>query len=126
MQHRILNAVAIAITLTFCASLSLAAESKAAAAGETKSAETAKPAKKSAKVKLVDINSASKAELMKLPGVGAAEADKIIADRPFLTKAHLVTHNILPEGVYEGLKGQVMAKPNKATEAKLKEMEKKR
>jgi competence protein ComEA len=130
MQHRILSTVAIILAMSLYAFPSLASDSKAATAGETKSPEKAKPAKKSAKappkVKIVDINSASKAELMKLPGIGEAEADKIIADRPFLSKAHLVTHKILPAMVYESLKGQIMAKPNAATEAKLKEMEKAR
>lgn len=130
MQRRILSTLVVSIALSFCASLSLAAEGKAGEATEAKTMDKAKPAKKAGKApampKLVDINSASKAELMRLPGIGAAEATKIIAERPFLTKAHLVTHKILPAGVYEGLKGQVMAKPNKETEAKLKEIQKAR
>lgn len=129
MQHRILSAVVIAISLSLCANLSAAAEHKPAAARETKSTDKAKQAKNSAKAaaapKIVDINSASKAELMTLPGIGTAEADKIIAGRPYLTKAHLVTHQVLPAWIYERIKGQVMAKPNKATEAKLEQMEKK-
>jgi DNA uptake protein ComE-like DNA-binding protein len=130
MQHRILSTVVIAISLSLYANLSAAAESKPAATSETKSTDKAKPVKKSAKAtaapKIVDINSASKAELMKLPGIGTAEADKIIAGRPYLTKAHLVTHQVLPAWIYEGIKGQIMAKPNKASEAKLEEMAKQR
>src|SRR3982751_6779175 len=34
----------------------------------------------------VDINSAGSTELMTLPGIGAAEAEAIIAHRPYLTK----------------------------------------
>ncbi len=59
---------------------------------------------------LVDINGASKEELKKLPGVTDAHADKIIAGRPYLTKAHLITHNILPAALYESIKKRIVAK----------------
>jgi len=58
----------------------------------------------------VDINSASRAELKTLPGIGDAEAKKIIAGRPWLTKIDLVTRNVLPEGVYHALRDQIIAK----------------
>jgi len=51
----------------------------------TKATDKAKPAA-GAKV---DINSASQAELEKLPGVGAATAKKIIAGRPYASTAEL-------------------------------------
>jgi competence protein ComEA len=58
---------------------------------------------------LVDINSASRKELMTLPGIGATEADKIIANRPYLTKTQLVTKGVLPTGPYLSLRYQVVA-----------------
>lgn len=58
----------------------------------------------------VDINGASRAELKTLPGIGEAEATKIIAGRPYLTKIDLVTKNVLPEGVYLALRDQIIAK----------------
>ena len=63
--------------------------------------------------KPIDINSASKAQLLSVPGIGEAEAAKIIAGRPFLSKADLVTQRILPEGLYVSLKKRLMAKPPK-------------
>src|ERR1019366_10255009 len=66
---------------------------------KTKSKADAKH-KHSAKIKLVDINSANKEELKKLPGIGDVEADKIIAGRPFGNKASLVINNIIPEITY--------------------------
>ena len=62
------------------------------------------------KHKLIEINSASKAELMTLPGVNEALADKIIASRPFYSKAKL-NDGVLPGGLYFGLKDKVMCAP---------------
>ena len=61
-------------------------------------------------IKPVDINSASKAELKKLPGLSAADAERVIAGRPYLSKAHLVTHNVISESQYQGIKSMIMAK----------------
>ncbi|MBI5923952.1 MAG: helix-hairpin-helix domain-containing protein [Betaproteobacteria bacterium] len=70
--------------------------------------------KEAAKIKLTDINGASAEELKKLPGITDTEAKKIIAGRPYASKAHLVTRNIIANEVYEGLKKLVIAKqPNK-------------
>ena len=68
-------------------------------------------AKKKAKYsgKLTGINTAGKEELMKLPGVTAAVADKIIANRPYLTKVHLVMRNIIAQEIFEKIKDRVVA-----------------
>ena len=63
-----------------------------------------------AAAKLVDINSASKVELMKLPGVSDADAAKIIAGRPYLTKTRLVTKNIVGMDIYQNISNLVIAK----------------
>lgn len=69
----------------------------------------AKPVPKPAK--LVDINSASTAELMKLPGIGAAEAERIVAGRPYRTSADLATNKVLPTGAYITLRRSIVAMP---------------
>ena len=73
-----------------------------------------------AKEKLIDVNSASRAELKTLPGIGDAEADKIIAGRPYLSKVHIVTESGIPEGVYQSIRHRIVAVQNKQAQAKLK------
>lgn len=68
--------------------------------------------------KLVDINSANKADLMKLPGVSEADAVKIIAGRPYLTKTRLVTKNIVAMDVYQNISKLVIAKQKETPAAK--------
>ena len=47
---------------------------------------------------------------MKLPGISDAEADKIIAGRPFGSKAWLVSNNIIPMETYQAVKGLIVCK----------------
>ncbi|MFZ2649435.1 MAG: helix-hairpin-helix domain-containing protein, partial [Burkholderiaceae bacterium] len=61
-------------------------------------------------ITLIDINSASRAQLKTLPGIGEAQADKIIAGRPYLSKADLATENVIPTGVYLSLKHRIVAR----------------
>lgn len=63
-----------------------------------------------ANIKLVNINGATHEELKKLPGIGNTEADKIVAGRPYASKADLVTHNIISRSAYEPLKKLIIAK----------------
>lgn len=135
MKRSIIPSALIAAALLLGASLSFAVESKAGPATETKAigngktteqGAKAKAGKAAAKVKLVDINSAGKAELKTLPGVDDATADKIIAGRPYLSKADLVTENIVSSGVFGQLKARVFALQNKAATAKLEKLKKER
>lgn len=59
---------------------------------------------------LIDINSATEAELRTIPGIGEAYAKKIIAGRPYRAKNELVEKKILPKGVYDKVKDQIIAK----------------
>jgi DNA uptake protein ComE-like DNA-binding protein len=58
----------------------------------------------------LDLNSASKDDLMALPGVTSQQADLIIADRPFRSAPELVTRHIVSQREYDQIKNQVMVK----------------
>ena len=69
-----------------------------------------KPATSAAKVALLDINSATKAQLMELPGIGDAYADKIISGRPYSGKDDLKQKKIIPAATYNKIKKSIIAK----------------
>jgi competence protein ComEA len=57
----------------------------------------------------VDLNSATREELIKLPGIGEATADKIIAARPFKSKSELTSKGIVTKKEYEAIAAKVIA-----------------
>ena len=63
-----------------------------------------------AKSDLLDINSASAADLDAWPGVGKAYSAAIIKGRPYKGKDELVQKNIIPPAVYAAIKDKIIAK----------------
>jgi DNA uptake protein ComE-like DNA-binding protein len=92
----------VALSMALASGVSLAADKASSTPG-------AVPAKKPAKAALVDINSAGRAQLKTLPGIGDAEATRIIAGRPYLSKADLASKNVIPTGIYLSLKNRIIA-----------------
>jgi len=69
------------------------------------------------KPKPVDINNASVEQLAKVPGLDKAHAMKIVASRPYPTRAWLVTKGILSETKYAEVKDYLVATPNTSPRA---------
>jgi len=59
--------------------------------------------------KTININKASREDLLSLPGVTQREADQIIADRPFTDAHDLVKRRVLPESEYVRISDRIIA-----------------
>jgi competence protein ComEA len=106
----------LALLLCF-ASFSAAAQTKSKSKSKSDTSSSMSSDKssmsndKSATGAQIDINSASKDELVKnLAGVGDVTADKIIAGRPYANKTQLVSKGIVTKKVYDKISAQIIAK----------------
>jgi DNA uptake protein ComE-like DNA-binding protein len=97
---RIFRRTLLAATLLFTIPLAMTAQ------------KAAKPA--AAAAATTDINTATADQLKAIPGIGDAYSKRIIDSRPYTAKNQLVSRGILPQGVYDKIKDQIIAnKPAK-------------
>ena len=62
---------------------------------------------------LVDINHASLAELMTVPGMTASWAGRIVRFRPYRTKQDLLDHGVVTSQVYDRIRTFIIAHHDK-------------
>jgi DNA uptake protein ComE-like DNA-binding protein len=98
----VMSAVVVCVfALSLMSGIAVAQDAKAAPAGATAGAS---------KAALVDINSATKDQLMALPGIGPAYSEKIMAGRPYANKSQLLSKKIVPEATYNKIVDKIIAK----------------
>ena len=66
------------------------------------------------KTGLVDINTATAAELQALPGISDSDSAKIIHGRPYADTNQLVSRHVVSEATYDKIKDHVVAKQPKS------------
>lgn len=85
----------------------------AAPAAKKDTAKAMTPAAPKPPVQQLDINTATRDQLMGLNGIGPAYADAIIKNRPYKSKDQLVSRKVIPSNVYEKVKEAIIAKQPK-------------
>jgi hypothetical protein len=114
MQLRSIS-LALSAALVLGGPAALAAEDSKPAAKPSSTTQpktgSTKASAKTKKPKPVEINSATAAQLKTVPGISDADAQRIIINRPYMTRSHLVTKNVLSYDAYLAVKDYLSVVP---------------
>ena len=102
--------VSIRFVVFAFAALWISATAFAQAPKSTPAAPAAPAKAAQAAAEKLDINTATKEQLMKLPGIGEALSQKIIDGRPYKAKNELTQKKIIPEATYSKISDLIIAK----------------
>jgi DNA uptake protein ComE-like DNA-binding protein len=105
-SKHILLALALGMTIPVMAFAQESTTPSTAPATPPAATHSAKHASKPVKAH-VNINTASKEELMALPGMSDATVDKIIAARPYKSRNQLVDMKVLTKAEYSKISGMI-------------------
>ena len=117
-MKRIPAVLTAVVAMAFVATVAMAADATAPAKATTTTSTTHHSSSSKSHAKKTDLNTASKEDLMKLPGVDDATADKIIAARPFKSHSELESKNIVTKDQYKKLSAMVTVAPPAKSAAK--------
>jgi competence protein ComEA len=109
MKSFLTKIVTLTFTLLLVGTIAFAEDMKLPAKPSLPAAQTAVGAVKT-KAGLIDINTASVAELKAIPGMGDVYAKKIVAGRPYAKKDQLKSKKIIPASLYDKIKNKIVAK----------------
>ena len=102
----------VAFTLALVFGNTLAAQAKPRS--DTAQAKPKMVTSAAPKAEMLDINTATREQLVALPAIGAEYADKIIQGRPYASKNQLASKKVVPASVYAKIKTMIIAsKPKK-------------
>jgi len=111
--------VLAAVVTALAATVAFADDAPATApAKSTTHHSSTKSSSKTASHPKVDLNTGTKEDLMKLPGVDEALADKIVAARPFKSRTELESKSIVTKEQYSKLSAMVTVAPPAKTASK--------
>ena len=112
----LLSALVLATSLSFAQN-----DQTGASTSSNQSTTTTKKARKSSTPSdtssktsgKLDLNTATKDQLMSLPGITDADAQKILDGRPYRAKNQLLSKGIISKDEYAKIKGQIVAHRSK-------------